>query len=1232
MRYLNKIIFINSASVKYTEIEMDGNVHLIGTQGVGKSTLLRAILFFYNANKTKLGIPREKKGFDDYYFEFQNSYIIYEIVKDGVPFCVLAYKSSGKVAFRFFNSAYKRELFIDENNRAFESWDKIRNALGREIHYSSLVTSYEEFRKIIYGDNKGLKPDFRKYALIESKQFQNIPRTIQNVFLNSNLEAKFIKDTIINSLNEDEFIIDIENYSKNHLRDFETQINNIKIWFKENKKGQIIIRKQAEKVIDKYRVHNLVKREKKELAIELGSRIQYVDREKPILVSNYSRENEELSKLIEQKDKLKETQKKREQKIISEIDYLKKELSKAKGKQEEYNKLNIDQIIQKVSQKDALTNKVKALEEEKQLLTSKFSELNQKYDALITQAQNQNQEFTNQKIAEINSLNSEFSDNKTKVFNNYQEIINQINKDNKAEKEKAINSLNTISDEEHKVKNKKSELKHQTFYSDEIEQCMDEKKKFEAIISKSKSTILDAKNQITTTRKEWEFESKVVERNYQIVFDKETEKEQSLTDKIQKIENKINQSKSSLYGWLNDNFPNWENNIGKVIDEENVLFNTELNPKIIDEKTISFFGVELNLSSLSNRIKTVQEYKQEISDFQEQIKQVQNNIKELNSKKEENLQKLIIKFGKKINVLKDSISENEYIVSQSEEKLKKNKVELDEWIEKAKQKKETLLQQLENDLEELAAKKLKAQNNFDSIKNGIKRKITLKENERNVELEKLEELKNEKVNILNTSISENKKETAKRIQELKDTQTTELDNKGADTKRLSVIDGNLEEIEKNLVFIKNNERIVIEYEKDKRELFDNVPTLKANKVSEEKKQEVITDEHKVEMNKMNTKCSKQESAVNTLKSQIDEFDTDLKAFESFKLSDAFATIQKYLLDEIKEFEHSKTATFIISEINSKHWKGIEIFKELQQATNAFTGNFDEQNIFSFKVKLNSDNDYLNFASDLKEFIEEDKIAEFEKRVNERFANIIHLIGRETTELNSKEAEIEKIIKKINDDFVTKNFVQAIKEMEMRTKESSNPIVKLLVRIKEFNDENNLELGITNLFTSSETNSKNQKAIDLLKKLIEEIEKTKSSTLTLSESFDLQFRIVENDNDSGWVEKLSNVGSEGTDVLVKAMINILLLNVFKDNASRNFKDFKLHCMMDEIGRLHPNNVKGILRFANERNILLINGSPTSQNATDYKYTYKLAKEQSKTDAKKYITKINRLVKVNAKVLN
>lgn len=70
MRYLNKIIFINSAHVPYAEIKLDGNVHFIGTQGVGKSTLLRAILFFYNVDKSKLGIKTQagQKGYDEFYF------------------------------------------------------------------------------------------------------------------------------------------------------------------------------------------------------------------------------------------------------------------------------------------------------------------------------------------------------------------------------------------------------------------------------------------------------------------------------------------------------------------------------------------------------------------------------------------------------------------------------------------------------------------------------------------------------------------------------------------------------------------------------------------------------------------------------------------------------------------------------------------------------------------------------------------------------------------------------------------------------------------------------------------------------------------------------------------------------------------------------------------------------------------------------------------------------------
>jgi hypothetical protein len=61
------------------------------------------------------------------------------------------------------------------------------------------------------------------------------------------------------------------------------------------------------------------------------------------------------------------------------------------------------------------------------------------------------------------------------------------------------------------------------------------------------------------------------------------------------------------------------------------------------------------------------------------------------------------------------------------------------------------------------------------------------------------------------------------------------------------------------------------------------------------------------------------------------------------------------------------------------------------------------------------------------------------------------------------------------------------------------------------------------------------------------------------------------------------------------------------------------MMDEIGKLHPNNVKGILQFANDRNIYLINGSPTENNAVNYKHIYKLEKDdKSFTRVKRILT--------------
>jgi len=52
-------------------------------------------------------------------------------------------------------------------------------------------------------------------------------------------------------------------------------------------------------------------------------------------------------------------------------------------------------------------------------------------------------------------------------------------------------------------------------------------------------------------------------------------------------------------------------------------------------------------------------------------------------------------------------------------------------------------------------------------------------------------------------------------------------------------------------------------------------------------------------------------------------------------------------------------------------------------------------------------------------------------VNERFANVISLVGKQTSDLMSKAGEIQKVISNINKDFDNKNFVGAIRKIELR---------------------------------------------------------------------------------------------------------------------------------------------------------------------------------------------------------
>lgn len=1212
MRYLNKVSFINSAAVKYAELDLNGNVHLIGTQGVGKSTLLRAILFFYNANSLKLGVPSgpTNKSFAEWYFPYRNSYILYEVLRETGAYTILAFKAQNRVCFYFIDAPYDRDIFIAKDGRALESWDKIRAGLdARKIFYSRRIKSYEEYRDILYGNDQ-VKKEFRRYALLESRQYLNIPRTIQNVFLNSKLDAEFIKQTIIDSMNEDDLQIDLQNYT-HHLKDFETQLSDLRQF------RRPAVLKLAQETSQLYVAINHLRREAGEAARHLKGALAAAEEKKPQLQELLAAEEQTRQKLLELIAKERAAFLRRNDKNSAELSILGDKLKTAKEKEQSYAVLNIQELVQRVGSRNSLELNRENLLTEKSLLSGQFLEINQKYAALLAELENQQQNFRNLKEEEKLAVKDHFFSDRDALVRQYEQLQDKRRRQHKDEVDGARRECEEYTRLFHQLQNRLVAVKHKSFYGAEIEQHKEELKNLELKLYQAKNQKETNLSQLENLKNELELGEKSLQESHQRKVEQRQEQLQGLQEQIENIQLKLDNSQDSFYGWLNQHYVGWENSIGKVCVEE-VLFDDSLAPRQTTESVESFYGVRIDLSERSQRAKSLADYQHEQTLLRQTVEKGQAEIQLLVQKLETDLHKLRQRFQPKSRLLKENNRGLDYEIGQNPQLRDAAQLRLNQLEERAQREKQIALEQLEAERDEISEKGLVAQQLIDKLEAQLSRRLKAKLRERDQKVAEQEQLRDQKLANLDSQITSNQQQCRRRQQEIQAEQHRELKNKGADTDRLKIVESELVEIAQELKFIEEKRTLVAEYEKDKRELFDRLKEFKNRKQMIEREQEQQRVEFEQQQRGRQGELAQRENQIKQHQLDLENIAADQKAFDDFKLSEVFQVLEVEFSANSSAHGGKQGCRVLIDAIKEHYYGGLARQNELKETVDKFLGHFSPDNVFKFETQLSSLSSYLDFSRELTEFIEEDKLGEFEKRINERFADIVTGIGKETTDLLSRTGEIQKVISKINRDFTERNFVGAIKKIELKLDASANRVFVVLRQIKEFNDQHPNNFGTKNLFSDKNHDFNNKTAVELLKLLLKEIADFRGSHISLSDSFELKFRVEENQNDTGWVEKLSNVGSDGTDVLVKAMVNIMLLNVFKEGASRRFKDFRLHCMMDEIGKLHPSNVRGILKFANDRNIMLINGSPIENNALNYKHIYKISKDAQR------VTRVTRIL--------
>ena len=452
--------------------------------------------------------------------------------------------------------------------------------------------------------------------------------------------------------------------------------------------------------------------------------------------------------------------------------------------------------------------------------------------------------------------------------------------------------------------------------------------------------------------------------------------------------------------------------------------------------------------------------------------------------------------------------------------------------------------------------------------------------------------------------------------QLEEQQKAELAGKGVDVNLLGQYRKAIEQLADLLQQIDKERPMVIRYRDAQQNLFAKEPEIRKDIKDIEQQLARMSKRYEDKKTRVEKKRQEQEERQKATSKDLARRREGLNLYRQMVENEHL--VPETLLTDNKPVATKQDCQQLLSLLRGSVNQKRETIERLKDFVVNFNRNFKPQNAFHFNTMPITDNEYLQIAADLQDFMDNNKIEEFRRRTSEHYKDILGRISTEIGSLLKRRSDVDGVILDINRDFVEKNFAGVIKSIELRADESSDRLMQLLMSIHNYTAENAFSIGELNLFSDDNRDEVNRKVVDYLKSLSHQLQNEPSrTTVSLGDAFRLQFRVKENDNDTNWVERINNVGSDGTDILVKAMVNIMLINVFKKKAARKSGEFIVHCMMDEIGRLHPNNIKGILQFATSRNIYLINSSPTSYNPYDYRYTYLLSKQGVKTRVEKLL---------------
>ena len=870
---LKEIILINSARFNFARVRLDKDLFFLGTNGNGKTTFIRAIHFLYSADIKSLDIPRDKESFKEYYFKYDNSYIIYVFDE----FFIFLHKTSNDINKIFSKQKFNLNRII--KNGELAELSQIKSYL-KEAPLVKRVTGVGEYSDIIYGINKKYL-DFKIANIKDKEMFLKLFNAVFNVD-KAIIDAKSIKKAIFSSINlsdeskffePNEYIYKMNEYISKY-RFFRSMEQNTKNIEKLKKLKPMILSLEEELLLlskkinfrQNYEINLLKQKEnkKQEIILNLNKLKQDLSLKKKILSKFEDRIKYKINDLILQLKEIKNLKEKFNPKVILE----KKELLL-----DENNLLAQKSELQEniIKLKMGFEDSIKSIENEikkiKDIISFDLVREKEKYIAFNIQNldyDNKKEKINFEYEKVIQKLNQQIQKNEEKILL-LKQNIESIEKEyyqNKAKIDENINNLQANKYQLNDKLNKELQQQNQKIFNFQTQ----------------KDELIHNENKIKR-----EFEDKQVElhQNYQ----KEIKE---IDEEIENLKNLLNTSKGSFKEFLEENVVNWEEEVYPIIDEKLLNLSVDmLEPKIISNQ---IFGIELN-----------KEYLKSILSKSE----IENKLSNLNTKKEN----ITLSYQNSLKLLEDNLNEklqqNRFKVQEIENKINfvtKNIETIKTDFEIELKNIDTKIENLKNDLKQLKQQKTDKQkdiqnqiNLLNQENNTILKEIKTQKSILKSKLQKLDEEKQNKITkIKQEAQKQYQKEVQKYTQKIQDLENQKYnisnDNRLKEFENeLKIVEFRLNEIIEAKLFLKDYEsqkakidnefnvsKLLEEYQNFKKQFIDRLKNkIKLLKDKEENTKFEIETINK-EIYKISQGLNKEIEVFSDEEIECDEFLLDLK--------------------------------------------------------------------------------------------------------------------------------------------------------------------------------------------------------------------------------------------------------------------------------------------------------------------------------------------------------------------